>query len=121
MTGLGNISPATNRNSCAARRELLGGLAGVLQGQQRHPLQPGYVSLAVLVQPVVVDLAHGHAQVGADVVHPGGIQAEHGEQDAHVDSFTVHVRQIRLRAEVGLDRPLPSQVALPEAFPPGPP
>jgi hypothetical protein len=104
MTGLGNISPATHRHSCAARRELLGGLAGVLQGQQRHPLQPGYVSLAVLVQPVVVDLAHGHAEVGADVVRPWGIQAEHGEQDTHVDPFAVHVRQIRLWAEVGLDR-----------------
>src|SRR6266852_4604640 len=100
MTGLRIISPATNRNSYAARRSSLAASPGSLQGQQRHPRQPGYVSLAVLVQPVVVDLAHGPAQVGADVVRPGGIQAEHGEQDAHVDSFTVHVRQIRLRAEV---------------------
>src|SRR5262249_32481500 len=38
------------------------------------------------------------------MVCPGGIQAEHGKQDGHIDPLAVHVRQRRLRAEVGLDR-----------------
>ena len=101
---IGDHQPGHKAQLLHGPAQLLASLTGVLQGQQRHPLQPGRVRLAVLVQPVVVDLAHGHAEVRANVVRPGGIQTEHGEQDAHVDPLAVHVRQIRLRAEVGLER-----------------
>src|SRR5262245_29809082 len=84
---------------------------GIVQRDERYPLEPSPIVAAILGEPVVVGAADSGRDSRFDLIIPDDVEAQGGKLDRDVYAVTVHVSQIRSEMKamgntVGKDRPV---------------